>query len=83
MSEKLSAPVCADDEVLLTGKQVAALLNLSAAYVTEHSLRGVEPVLPFIRMACNRVRYQRGAVRKFVADLAARTRKECAANAKS
>lgn len=59
--------------LLLTGKDVAAWLNVSTSWVWDHTFRR-EPYLPCLRLPNGRIRYRASEIEVFVDQLPSSTR---------
>ena len=64
---------------LLTGKEVAELLNVSTSWVRDHTFRR-EPRLPWLRLPNGKIRYRYTEIEAFVDQLPTSAHKSNASN---
>jgi hypothetical protein len=61
----LAATALAESQLFDT-RQTASLLGLSDFFVRDHSVGGVEPRIPFIRLGRNRIRFRASDLKAFL-----------------
>jgi hypothetical protein len=54
----MNAPVYSNEETLLDEKEAAEVLGVSKYYMQKHRAE-IRPLIPYIRLGANRVRYLR------------------------